>query len=206
MARFTPISPVELAEAIAERAAALEPRVCVAISAADAAAPTALADDVAARLRVAGRAADVVSLHDFVRPASLRLEHGHTDPASYRWDWFDYGALDREVVRALHDRHRWLPRLWDEDCDRSARAQRIEAPAGQVLVVAGPMLLGRGLSFDLTVQLRMSRAALERRTSDVHRWTIAPLLEHDASADADIVVKYDHPDRPAVRSASEQGS
>jgi hypothetical protein len=206
MPSFTPVGPAALAVAIAERAAELGPWVCVAISAADAAAPLALAEDVAARLRVAGRAADIVSLHDFVRPASLRLERGHSDPDSYRWDWFDYDAVDREVVRALHDQHRWLPRLWDETSDRSARAQRVDAPEGQVLIVAGPMLHGRGPAFDLTVHLTMSRTALERRTLDTDRWTVAPLLEHDATSEADIVVRYDHPDRPAMRTTSERGS
>lgn len=206
MPSFTPVGPAALAVTIAERAAEQGPWVCVAISAADAAAPLALAEDVAARLRVAGRAADIVSLHDFVRPASLRLERGHSDPDSYRWDWFDYDALDREVVRALHDQQRWLPRMWDETRDRSARAQRIDAPQGQVLVVAGPMLHGRGLVFDLTVHLAMSRAALKRRTSDTDRWTVDPLLEHDATAEADIVVRYDHPDRPAMWATSERGS
>lgn len=203
MTTFTPISPAALADLIAARAGGYRRRVCIGISAAAAAAPLDLAAEVAARLRVDGRPAAVVSLSDFVRPASLRLEHGRTDPHSYRSRWFDYGALDREVVRALHERHRWLPRLWDEAGDRSARARRVEAPDGQVLVVAGPMLLGRGLAFDVTVHLVMSRAALDRLTPEEDRWTITPLLEHDdaAAAQADIVVRYDHPDRPAMRSA-----
>ncbi|MGV9736186.1 uridine kinase [Rhodococcus aetherivorans] len=200
MTMFTPINPADLAGVIAERAAGHRRRVCVGISAADAAAPLNLAEEVAARLRVEGRPAAVLSLHDFVRPASLRFEHGRTDHESYRTNWFDYGALDREVVRGLHEKKRWLPRLWDEAGDRSARARRVDAPDGQVLVVAGPMLLGRGLAFDVAVHLAMSRAALGRLTPDEDRWTIPPLLEHDAAAaaEADIVVRYDHPDRPAM--------
>lgn len=207
MTMFTPISPAVLADAIGERAAGHHGRVCVAISAADAAAPLDLAEQVAARLRVEGRPAAVLSLHDFVRPASLRFEHGRTDQESYRANWFDFGALDREVVRGLRENGRWLPKLWDEVEDRSARARRIDAPDGQVLTIAGPMLLGRGLGFDVTVHLAMSQAALDRLTPAEDRWTIPPLLGHDAAtaADADIVVRYDHPDRPAMHAAGAVG-
>lgn len=170
------------------------------ISASDAAEPIVLANRVVENLRAAGRPANAVSLHDFVRPASLRLEHGRTDEQSYRSSWFDYDALDREVVSSLKKRQRFLPRLWDEATDRSARAHRMDAADDHVVVVAGPMLLGRALRFDMTVELRMSRGALERRTPSDDRWTIAPLLAHgaDVSSEADIVVRFEHPDRPAV--------
>lgn len=173
----------------------------MAISAADAADPMDLAKRVVDTLRTAGRPAHAVALHDFVRPASLRLEHGRTDEQSYRSSWFDYDALDREVVSSLKERHRFLPRLWDETTDRSARTRRIDAADDHVIIVAGPMLLGRGLTFDTTVDLRMSKGALERRTPSDHHWTIAPLLAHSAGASpgADIVVRFEHPDRPALR-------
>lgn len=65
------------------------------------------------------------------------------------------------------------------------------------------MLLGRGLDFDVTVVLTMSRAALERRTRPEDHWTIDAVLEHavldHSGADADVLVRYDHPTRPAVR-------
>ncbi|MEE2056249.1 nucleoside/nucleotide kinase family protein [Rhodococcus artemisiae] len=201
MPSFTPISPAALAELLAERACARPDRVAMAISAADAADPMDLANRVVEALRTAGRPAHAVSLHDFVRPASLRLEHGRTDEQSYRSSWFDYDALDREVVSSLKKRQRFLPRLWDETTDRSARVHRIDAADDHVVVVAGPMLLGRTLEFDMTVELRMSRGALERRTLSDDRWTIAPLLAHDAevSSEADIVVRFEHPARPAVR-------
>ena len=140
------------------------------MSAPDAADPVEFAQRVATELRTRGRAADVVDLHDFVRPASLRLEHGRTDPYSYRHDWFDYAAVDREVLRAVREHRRWLPRLWDERTDRSARERPRRAAKDQILVVAGPMLLGRGLDFDVTVVLTMSRGALERRTRPEDHW------------------------------------
>ncbi|MBS9372505.1 hypothetical protein [Rhodococcus sp. B50] len=201
MPSFTPLTPEALAVSVADRAEALTGTVCVAVSAPDAADPVELARRIAAELRTRGRAADVVELHDFVRPASLRLEHGRTDPYSYRHDWFDYTALDREVVRALREQHRWLPRLWDEDTDRSARELPRGAAHDQVLVVAGPMLLGRGLDFDVTVSLTMSRGALERRTRTEDHWTITALLEH-GETDADVLVRYDHPTRPAAQTRS----
>lgn len=200
MIAFRPVTPDGLIELVATRAASAPNVRVVAISGADAADPVGFAERVAARLRLSGRPAAVVSLHDYVRPASLRFEHGHRDDYSYRHGWFDYPALLREVVTALRERRQWLPRLWDEAADRSARASVVEAGPGQVLLLAGPMLHGRGLDPDVVVQLTLSRGALERRTQPENLWTIDPLLEHDAENDGpvDIVVRYDHPDRPAI--------
>ena len=60
------------------------------------------------------RPSAVVSLHDYVRPASLRYEFGHEDTLSYRTIWFDYRALDREVITAARTKRAFLPKLWDE--------------------------------------------------------------------------------------------
>ncbi|MCA1004328.1 hypothetical protein LCL87_01215 [Rhodococcus hoagii] len=197
---FRPVAPDALTGLVADRAAAAPGVRSVAISGADATDPVEFAERVAARLRLSGRPAAVVSLHDFVRPASLRLEHGRRDDYSYRTGWFDYPALQREVVTALRERRRWLPRLWEEATDRSARASVVEAGPGQVVLLAGPMLHGRDLGTDVVVRLMLSRSALERRTASDDLWTIDPLLEHDSASDtaADIMVRYDHPDRPAV--------
>ncbi|RVW10566.1 hypothetical protein EGT67_05220 [Prescottella agglutinans] len=200
MTTFRPVTPATLIDLVADRAAAAPGVRLVAISGADATDPVGFAGRTAAHLRLSGRPAAVVALHDYVRPASLRLEHGHRDDDSYRTGWFDYPALKREVVTALRERRQWLPRLWDESTDRSARASVLEAGPGQVLLIAGPMLHGRELGTDVVVRLMLSRSALERRTPSADRWTIDALLTHDAAHDAaaDIVVRYDHPDRPAV--------
>lgn len=203
MTAFRPVTPDALVELVADRARAEPGARVVAVSGADAASPLEFAERVAAHLRLSGRPAAVVSLHDYVRPASLRLEHGHRDESSYRTGWFDYSALCREVVTALRERRQWLPRLWDESADRSARAPVVDAEPGQVLLLAGPMIHGRDLHADVVVRLSLSRGALERRTPPADRWTIEPLLAHDADAEdvpdaTDIVVRYDHPDRPAV--------
>ncbi|RMI30588.1 nucleoside/nucleotide kinase family protein [Nocardia stercoris] len=197
---FTPISPEALRRTVADRLAARPGRLAVAVSGADAADPVRFAESVAQLLRDAGRPAAVVSLHDYVRPASLRLEFGR-DEYSYRTAWFDYAGLDREVLQALRAHGRWLPALWDEAADRSARAAPRSAAADLIVFVAGPMLLGRGLGFDLTVELRMSAAALRRIVVPDEEFTVEALLRHghDQAEEPDLLVAWDHRDRPAMR-------
>lgn len=176
----------------------------VLVDGADAAQPAALCIAVAARLRTAGRPCAVVATVDWLRPASLRLEHGHRDPDSFRDRWFDYAALRREVFDPLGPGGSgwWLPTLWDASADRATRAARETAQQGMVLLCAGPMLLGRGLPCECTVHLHLGEAALRRRTAPELDFTIAALLAHEQAADsdavADVVVRADHPDRPAV--------
>lgn len=200
--RYRPLSPDGLVDACLDAVAALPGRRVVAIDGADAADPVTLAETIARRLRAAGRAADVVDLHHWLRPASTRMEWGRTDAESYRTAWFDLAAVGREVVESLHTRGEWLPRLWDPRSDRSFRDLPASAGPDQVVVLAGPMLVGGGLDVDLTVALRMTEGALHRRTPEDEHWTIAPLLaQADDSGQADIEVRWDHPDRPAVRVA-----
>ncbi len=177
----------------------------VMIDGADAAEPELLAVALAQRLRADGRPCATVQLADWLRPASLRLEHGHQDAQSYRANWFDYAALRREVLDPLGPggQRRWLPTLWNARTDRATRAAHEHAPEDMVLLVAGPMLLGRGLPFELTVHLHLSAAALRRRTPAELGWTVDALVAHEdavhSDAVADVVVRADHPDRPAIR-------
>lgn len=198
---FTAITPDALTDLIATRAHTLPQPAVIAIDGADAADPVSFARAVVERLRAAGRPSDVVSLHDYVRPASLRYEFGRTDEMSYRTTWFDYAGLDREVLHALREQHRYLPALWDERTDRSARAVAQATPPNTVLLVAGPMLLGRDLEFDLTVALHMSDGARRRNTVAEELFTVAALREHDRDVhtEPDFLVAWDHPARPAVR-------
>ncbi|WP_216900675.1 hypothetical protein [Nocardia alni] len=200
MPSFTPITADALVESVAERADALAGRAVVAVDGADAADPRAFAESVAELIRARGRLAAVVSLHDYVRPASLRLEFGR-DENSYRTAWFDYPGLNREVLQALREHDRWLPALWHEQTDRSARATPHSATADTILLVAGPMLLGRGLRFDLTVELRLSEGALRRASTPDDDFVVEALLYHrrEQGEAADILVAWDHPDRPALR-------
>lgn len=201
MPEFIAVSPQALADRIARRVfVAPGPRV-VAVEGADAAEPVGLARLIAERAVGFGWSAGVVDLHDFVRPASLRYEFGRDDEMSYRTAWFDYAAVDREVVRAVREQGRWLPALWDERADRSARVKVREMPEQGVVFVAGPMLSGRGLEFDVTVELRMSEAALRRKTPEAELFTLEALREHQSERyeTADFVVAWDHPDRPALQ-------
>ena len=201
MPRFTPTTPDGLTELLTRSLRPLDGHRVVGVDGADAARPSEFARRAADRVRADGRAADTVSLHDFVRPASLRMEFGR-DEIAYRTGWFDYSALQREVLDSIHHAGIWLPALWDEAADRSARIHRRTALPATVLFVAGPMLLGRGLPFDRTIRLDLSAAALTRGTPAEQAWTVPALLAHDRehSETPDHFVRWDHPDRPALRS------
>jgi hypothetical protein len=201
MPTFTPTSPAALSRLVADRLVELPGRRVLAVDGADAAAPVELGRRIVAALAAQGRSAAVVSVHDFVRPASLRMEYGRDDEWSYRTAWFDYEAMRREILDALRGQGRWLPALWDEERDRSARAAIRAAQADLVLVLAGPMLLGRGLDFDLAIRLELSEQAALRRTPADQRWTLPAVRDHTADhpEDATWTVRWDHPDRAALR-------
>lgn len=203
--RYRPISPAVLADELTDRIDALtgRRRIAVAIDgAAGATETTELADALVDPLRLRGRAALRVSARDFLRPASLRFEHGRTDPDARYTDWLDVGALRREVLDPLGENGSGevLPSLWDADRDRATRAERVPVPEGGVVLVDGELLLGAGLAFDLAVHLWLSPAALRRRVPDA--WAV-PTYERyeeevDPSALADVVVRVDDPRHPAL--------
>lgn len=197
MTTFTPISPDGLVELCVEAIQQFPDAVVVAVDGADAARPDLLAHRIGDRLRTLGRATGVVEMAHYLRPASLRFEYGHTDGESYRTSWFDHAALRREVLDPVRAGEPWLPRLWNPVTDRSFRDDRVAAADDQVIVVAGPMLLGHH-DADVTIRLSQSAATLSRHTSPEERWTIPVLLEAAGETRADIEVRYDHPDRPAV--------
>ncbi len=167
--------------------------------------PERLADALVDPLRLRGRPAVRVSARWFLRPASVRLERGRTDPDAYYDLWLDGAALRREVLDPLAPggTGRYLPSLWDPVADRATRADYAEAPGSDaVLLLDGSLLLGRSLPFDLTVHLRLSEAALDRRTAAADRWTLPAFGRYDAevapAATADAVVRLDDPRHPAV--------
>jgi hypothetical protein len=176
----------------------------VAVDGPDAAAPERLAAAVAERLPALGRAAVVVPASGFFRPASLRLEHGRTDPDARYTDWLDAGALTREVLGPVGPGGpgAYLPVLWDLDRDRAARARPRTMTPGGVLLVPGALLQGVGLPFDAVVHLRMGPAARRRLTPADRAWELPAFDRYDDEVDpaalADAVVLADHPDRPAL--------
>jgi hypothetical protein len=168
------------------------------------AAPQDLADAVAERLPALGRAVAVVPAAGFLRPASLRLEHGRTDPDARYTDWLDAGALAREVLGPLGPggSGEYLPMLWDVARDRAARVRPRPIPAGGVLLVPGALLQGVGLAFDVVVHLRVTPSARRRRTPPEQAWELPAFERYDDEVDpvalADAVVLADHAERPAL--------
>jgi len=206
--RLEPITWERLTGRLADRIAALEavdggPWLRVAVDGAPPARPGALADRLADALRVRGRPVLVVAADGFLRAASLRFEYGKQDPDAYYDLWHDTGALWREVFHPLDPGGdgRVLPDLRDPEADRSTRSERVRLPPGGVLLLHGPLLLGHWFPFDLSVHLRLSEGALERRSEEGERWTLPAFARYAREAApeeaADVVVRADDPRHPA---------
>lgn len=203
----TPTTRAALAEEIVELVAARPRRVRVLVDGPDPTRPGELASQVTTALRARGRATVVVAAADFLRPASVRWERGRTDPDELLERFVDCAALRREVLEpaAAGATGQVLPRLWNTRTDRAYRDGYQTLPDDGVVLLHGTLLMGRGLPVDVGVWLRMSQAALARSLPADGQWTLPAYAryeaEHDPSADADLVVLADHPDRPAVQRA-----
>lgn len=205
MVRARPISPSALVTVLADRlvAAPSAGHLRVAVDGAPPTRPAALADALVEPLRVRGRAVVRVGAAGFWRPASLRFERGREDPDARYEDWLDTGALVREVLDPLGPggSGRYLPSLWDAR-DRATRAVYADAPPAAVLIVDGSLLLGRWLPLDFVVHLALSPAALERQLPPEQRWVLPAYQRYAAEVApeqvADVVVRLDHADRPAL--------
>jgi hypothetical protein len=204
--RVRPVSFDVLVDELADRLATQEPggRLRVAIDGAPAADPAALADALVDPLRVRGRPAVRVSTDDFLRPASVRLEFGRTNPDTFYTGWLDEAALRREVLDPAGPggSGRIVTRLWDVRTDRATREPYADLPPTAVVLVSGPLLLGGGLPFEVTVHLDLSAAALDRRTDPELRWTLPAYARYghevDPASVADVVVRVDDPRHPAL--------
>ncbi|MEU5848899.1 uridine kinase [Saccharopolyspora shandongensis] len=203
--RVRPISPDLLAAEVVERIDALQGRWArVAVDGAPAADTGEFADALVEPLRALGREVVRVRTADYLRPASLRLEHGHQDPDSFYESWFDLKALTREVLTPLSasGNGQVLPAFWDAEADRSPRLARIALPPRGVAIVDGPLLLGAGLDLDFAIHLWLPEAALQRRTPDPDRWMLPAFQRYAEEVTperlADYVVRVDRPGRPAV--------
>ncbi|MGC5020042.1 uridine kinase [Micromonospora sp. DT47] len=228
--RVRPISPDRLVDELTERllaaASGLPPevpagpapddggtasagRLRVAVDGPPAAFPERLAAALVDPLRALGRPVLHVRAEDFLRPASIRFEHGRTNPDAYYEGWTDEAGLRREVLDPAGPggSGRVLPSLWDATSDRASRAGYVDLPPGAVLLVSGVLLLGGGLPFDLTVHLQLSPAALARRTDPEQRWALPAFARYaDEVAPAtfaDVVVRADDPHHPAVVESDE---
>jgi hypothetical protein len=167
-----------------------------------------IADEVARCVANAGRPVARVRREDFLRPRSVRLELGVSDPDAGWERWYDDSALRREVLDSLGAgvaTPAWLPALWDQQRDRSVRAERQLAAPGHVVVVDGPYLLRWELAdaFDLVVHTQESDAAVARRvaaedlTRVIGSWR--RYVEETAPAErASYVVRMDDARHPAL--------
>ncbi len=165
-------------------------------------APERLADALVEPLRAAGRPVARIRTDDFLRPASLRLEHGRRDADSLLDGWVDAGALNREVLTAVATSGRYLPTLRDPVTDRSTRAEYVQAAPGTVVLVSGSLSMGLWLDVDLTVHLALTRAAETRGTPLGDAWQLAAYDRYRTQVaperTADVVVRFDDPRHPAL--------
>ncbi|AJP01519.1 uridine kinase [Streptomyces cyaneogriseus subsp. noncyanogenus] len=206
--RLEAITWDRLGELLAERLLDLRPAdggawPRVAIDGAPAARPGDLAARVCEALRIRGRTSLVVGTDGFLRPASVRLEHGRQDVESYYSDWYDTGALWREVFGPLDPGGdgRVLPDLWDPVTDRATRSPYVPLPPGSSLLLHGPFLLRHWFPLDLSVHILLSPGALRRRTPGTEQWTLPAFeryaQETDPAVTADVLVRADDPRHPA---------
>lgn len=153
-----------------------------------------------------GTATVAVHAEDFLRARSLRLEYG-VDGEAYLLRWYDHAALSREVLQPLGPggSRRYLPRLRDPATDRPYRDRAVEVAPGTVAVVDGRFLGRWELSGDLDVHvlLDVSPAARARRLPQAEREPVGQAWQDyldtcDPASRAQLVVRFDHPDRPAL--------
>lgn len=200
MTGVEPSSPQGVVNAISRLIAASPGRLRVAIDGALAAEPELLAEHVVRDL--APRRALLIRADHFWRQASLRLENGRNDVDSWLNRWLDEAAIRREVLNALATTGRVLPALRDPITDRSLRHDPVELPENGVVVIAGALLLGRSLEFDIAVHVHLSASALRRRTAADQAWTLPGLAryeaEHHPHSVCDLVVRADDPRHPAL--------
>lgn len=200
--RFRPVSPPALVDEVSALVADRPDITRVIIDGAPPTRPDVLADDLGERLRLLGRPVLRIAAADFRRAASLRFERGRTDPDSRYDDWLDAGALRREVLDPMGPggSRRVLPRLWNAETDRAARADYVDL-AGVVLI-DGELLLGRGLPHDYSVHLWLSAPALARKLPESEHWALPAFARYDAEVRplyiADTGVRADDPLRLAV--------
>lgn len=192
--RVRPINRAGLVELITD---AIGPETAnVAIDGAPPTRPGELAEAAVANLREQGRQAVHIRSQDYLRPASLRFELGRTNPESYYERWVDLQALGRE---ALNRSGRILTSFWNAETDRATRAGYTEA---DLVVLSGQLLLGAGLDLDLSVHLGMSMLVLGRKMPGDLAWALPAFERYEDEVDpasfADIVVRMNDPNHPAV--------
>lgn len=204
--RYRPLTPDALAAHLADTARRHPAdRVRVALDGALDDDTDALARRVLQALTDLGLTGLHVRAADFLRARSIRLQTGPDDPDAGYWRWTDHDALLREVLRPFPD-GRYLPTLRDPVRDRPTRDRPVGVPQRAVLVLSGPMLLRTELAdaVDVGIHLTTTPATLRRRLAPEDLSRLAGAWEQYREWDrpqevADLVVRHDHPDRPALQ-------
>ena len=204
---YQPIDAARLPDVLADRLISIrtDHPLRVAVDGPRAASPLGLARGVLEPLRARGRAAEIIDAETFWRDASLRYEWGRTDLEAYAEHWLDADALRREVLGPLGPagNSMFLPALRDPSTNRSVRAAPVTVPPNAIVLIAGELLLGRGLSFDYTVHLALDSAARQRLTPPEWQWTLPAHDSYDREVQptelADVVVRWNDPRHPALR-------
>jgi hypothetical protein len=201
LSNYQPVAPADLPARLADWLAEPDGIVRVALDGPVIAEPAVLAEALLEPLRALGRPAVHLQASSFWRDASLRLEFGREDAASFS-DWLDADAVRREVLDPIDTTGSYLPSLRDPVTNRSTREPARTAAARTVLIMSGELLLGHELPFDRTIHLAVSPAARRRRTPAAQAWTLPAFDDYDASVrpaeTADVVLRMDDPRHPAL--------
>ncbi|MFI2361363.1 uridine kinase [Promicromonospora sp. NPDC019610] len=195
-----PLLVERLVELVLDRGAATGTPVRLLVDGHPSTGPDRLADALVAPLEALGRPVARVGVGGFLRPRSLRLEHGREDPDSLLDGWIDVAALNREVLTRVVERGEYLPSLRDPDTDRATRAGYVAAGPGTVMVLDGALAIGRGLDVDVAVHLAIKPATLRRRTPPDEEWAVPAYERYDREIAGvpDLLVRVDHPEHPAL--------
>jgi hypothetical protein len=205
--RFAPVSPSRLAAELTELMLARHPiahPLRVALDGPRCANLGELATSLGESVHEAGRPVALLDARTFYRDASVRLEYGKTDVESFYSSWLDVGSLQREVLDPVGPggNARCLPSLRDPATNRATRADPILLANNGILILTGELLLGVGLTFDLTIHASVSRQARRRLTEPELAWTLPAFDRYDLNVQpantADVVLRYDDPRHPAM--------
>jgi hypothetical protein len=201
MSGYEPVAPADLPVRLADWLAESDGIVRVALDGPSIAEPAALAEGLLEPLRALGRPAIHLRAPSFWRDASVRLEFGRQDAASFA-GWLDADAVRREVLEPIVTTGSYLPSLRDPVTNRSTREPVRTAAPRTVLIMSGELLLGRELPFDRTIHLAVSPAARKRRWPAAQAWRLPAFDDYDASvrpaATTDVVLRMDDPRHPAL--------
>ena len=200
MIEVQPSTSAGVVEAVAALINSSRQRLRVVIDGAPASCPETLGTAIVEAL--APRRGILVRADHFWRQASLRFEYGRHNPHAWLDHWLDDAALRREVLDPCIQTGRVLPALRDPVTDRSIRNGFVDLPPDGVVIVAGSVLLGRGLPFDMAAHIHLSTSALARRTPVEQAWTLPALARYEVERGptelADLVIRADDPLRPAI--------